>query len=198
VGAVVAVPAAQAAVPPIKTFPKFFSNGLKIGLAPKSSIAFGTSTLHNGLIGDLECNNVFTGRAHNETTEGTEKGILNTTGYMTFECKAERPCKVKNTNGEEVEGIYATAEAPPVVKGSEIHNAGITSLPWTGELIERETERNQVLTKQVKIWVVLPPASAQGEAVRAPRSNSKTRKARPKKQKVTNSRRSGSTAPEMV
>jgi hypothetical protein len=160
VGAVVAVPAAQAAVPPIKAFPKFFSNGLKMGLTPKPSIAYGTITLHNNIVvGNLTCNNVFAGRAHNETTEGTEKGFLNTVGYMTFECKSQETCKVTNTKGEEVEGIYATAEAPPSVKGTEIHNTGITSLPWTGELIERETEKTQVLTKHVKIWIVLPPLS---------------------------------------
>jgi hypothetical protein len=78
---------------------------------------------------------------------------------MTYECKAERPCKVKNTKGEEVEGIYATAEAPPVVNGTEIHNAGITSLPWTGEVIEREAGVPQILTHHVKIWIVLPPTS---------------------------------------
>jgi hypothetical protein len=156
VGAVVAVPAAQA-VPPIKAFPKFFVNGLKAKETRKPTIAFGTITLHNGLIGNLACNNVMAGAASNATTEGTEKGFLNTIGYTTYECKAEQTCKVKNARGEEVEGIYATAEAPPVVKGSEVHNAGISSLPWTGELIERETERNQVLTKHVKIWVVLPP-----------------------------------------
>jgi hypothetical protein len=156
VGALVAVPAAQA-VPPIKAFPKFFVNGLKVKETHKPTIAFGKITLHNALLSNLECNNVVTGAAFNATTEGTEKGLLNTSGYMTYECKAEQTCRVKNTRGEEVEGIYATAEAPPVVKGTEVHNAGITSLPWTGELIERETERIQVLTKHVKIWVVLPP-----------------------------------------
>jgi hypothetical protein len=66
---------------------------------------------------------------------------------------------VKNTKGEEVEGIYLTAEAPPVVSGTEAHNAGITSLPWTGEFIEREEGHRQVLTKHVKLWMVFPPNS---------------------------------------
>src|SRR5262249_9213492 len=88
---------------------------------------------------------------------GTERGFLKTVGYYTYECKAEVPCRVRNTKGEEVEGIYLTAEAPPVVSGTEAHNAGITSLPWTGEFIEREDGGNQVLMKHVKLWLVLPP-----------------------------------------
>jgi hypothetical protein len=106
----------------------------------------------------MECNNVETGQAFNETTEGTEKGFLNTVGYMTFECKGEgTECTVTNTKGEKVEGDYLTAEAPPVVSGTEAHIAGITSLPWTGEFIEREEGKRQVLTKHVKLWIVLPP-----------------------------------------
>jgi hypothetical protein len=66
---------------------------------------------------------------------------------------------VKNTKGEEVEGIFATAEAPPEPAGSEAHPTGITSLPWTGELIERETNITQVLTHHVKIFLVSPPVT---------------------------------------
>jgi hypothetical protein len=36
---------------------------------------------------------------------------------------------------------------------------GISSLPWTGELTEKEPGVRQVLTHHVKIWVILPPAS---------------------------------------
>jgi hypothetical protein len=64
---------------------------------------------------------------------------------------------VKNTKGEEVEGIYLTAESPPEPAGTEAHPTGITSLPWTGELIERETGIQQVLTRHVKIWAAFPP-----------------------------------------
>jgi hypothetical protein len=159
VAAALAVPAAQAALPPIKAFPKVFINGVKATKTPRPAIVAGHILLHNGTIGNLECNNVTTGNTFNETTEGTEKGFLDSTGYTTFECTAGAPCKVHNTKGELVEGIYATAEAPPTTIGTETHNAGISSLPWTGEFIERETERKQVLTKPVKIWVVLPPAT---------------------------------------
>jgi hypothetical protein len=161
VAVMVAVSAAQGAVPPIKAFPKFFINGRGIAVnVHKPVIVAGTITLHNFLFGNLTCNSVATDQAFNETTEGTEKGFLNTVGYMSYECQMEsgaERCAVKNTRGEPEEGIYLTAEAPPVVKGTEIHNAGITSLPWTGELIERETEKTQVLTKHVKLWLVLPP-----------------------------------------
>jgi hypothetical protein len=162
--AVVAAPAAQAGVPEIKRFPKVFVNGVKATSTPKQAVAFGHITLENTTIGNLNCNNVVTGNTFNSTENlsekfTTEKGFTDSTGYMTFECVSEAACKVKNTKGEEVEGIYATAEAPPVIKGTEIHNAGISSLPWTGELIERETEKTQVLTHKVKVWIVLPPAT---------------------------------------
>jgi hypothetical protein len=159
VAALFAAPAAQGAEPEIKAFPKVFINGLKANKTPKPAVAFGHILLHNGTIGNLECNNVVTGNTFNETTEGTEKGFLDSTGYTTFECTAGAPCKVHNTKGEEVEGIYATAYAPPTTIGTETHNAGISSLPWTGELIERETGVKQVLTHHVKVWIVLPPAT---------------------------------------
>src|SRR5262249_31387198 len=96
-----------------------------------------------------------------ETTEATEKGFLNTTAYSTFNCKAVSPtaqCKVKNTRGEETEGVYATAYGPPViVPGPFANETGVSSLPWTGELIEREEGRRQVLTHKMEIWIVLPP-----------------------------------------
>jgi hypothetical protein len=160
VAAVVAVPAAQAAVPPIKRFPKVFRNGGKLNAIRRPAIAVGAITLHNGVLGNLKCQNMVPAVTYNETTEGTEKGFSNTVGYSTFDCEAQAPCKVKNTQGETVEGIYATAESPPIPEhGTEAHPTGITSLPWTGELIERETGIEQVLTKHVKIWVVDPPAS---------------------------------------
>jgi hypothetical protein len=64
---------------------------------------------------------------------------------------------VINTKGEEEEGIRLTAEAPPVVEGSEAH-PGISSLPWTGELIEREKARH-LLFHHLKFSLVLPPPS---------------------------------------
>jgi hypothetical protein len=159
VAAMIAVSAAQAAVPETKRFPKFFVNGVRETVAHKHAIVAGAISLEVYPIGFITCNTVMTGQAFNQTTEGTEKGFLSTVGYMTYECMTESTCKVKNTKGEEVEGIYLTAEAPPSVKGTEIHNTGLTSLPWTGELIERETEKIQVLTKHVKLWAVYPPSS---------------------------------------
>jgi hypothetical protein len=157
--AIVVPTVTEAAVPPIKAFPKVFRNGTKLGTTREPAIAFGEITLHNGTLGNLTCNNVVTGVTYNETTEGTEKGFQNSTGYTTFNCVAEVKCKVKNTKGEEVEGIYATAESPPVASGTEAHPTGVSSLPWTGELIEREEAKKQVLTKHVIVWIVLPPAS---------------------------------------
>jgi hypothetical protein len=64
---------------------------------------------------------------------------------------------VKNTRGEEVEGISLTAEAPPRLEGTEAHSTGISSVPWPGELIERETGKKQLLIHHAKYWMVLPP-----------------------------------------
>jgi hypothetical protein len=153
-----AVPSTQAAVPPIKAFPKVFINGIKATSTRRPAIAFGNITLHNGTLGNLTCNNVVTAQTYNEATEGTEKGFQNTIGYTTFECKAENTCKVKNTRGEEVEGIYATAFAPPPA-GTEAHESGVSSLPWTGEAIEREEGKKQILTHKVRVWIVLPPST---------------------------------------
>jgi hypothetical protein len=158
VGAVVAVPAAQAAVPPIKAFPKFFLNGIKLTSTRRPIVIAGNIQLHNGTLGNLTCNTVFTADAYNETTEGTEKGLESTLGYMTYECRSENMCKVKNTKGEEVEGIYSTADAPPL-SGTEAHETGISSLPWTGEGIEREEGKRQILTHNLVLWIVLPPSA---------------------------------------
>lgn len=155
----VLAPAVQAAVPETKAFPKVFINGRKLTTVREPAIAFGGITLHNTTLGDLTCENMVAGVAFNEKTEGTEKGFENTTGYTTFNCKAAVPCKVKNTKGEEVEGIYATAESPPEPAGTEAHATGVSSLPWTGEVIERETGVRQILTHKVKVWIVVPPAT---------------------------------------
>jgi hypothetical protein len=146
-------------VPPIKRFPKDFKNETKITKAKESTITFGAITLENPTLEKLTCQTILTGLEWNETTEGTEKGLLSTTDYETFECKAGAPCKVKNTKGEEVEGIFATAETPPVAEGTEAHVTGISSLPWTGEAIEREENKQQILIHHVKIWYVFPPPS---------------------------------------
>src|SRR5262249_41872775 len=103
VAASIAVPSAQAAVPPIKAFFKVFRNGTHQSSNPLPVIIVGSITLHNSVIGNLACNNDIVGLAGNEFTEGTEKGVLNTVAYHTYECKAEPPCRVKNTKGEEVE-----------------------------------------------------------------------------------------------
>jgi hypothetical protein len=148
---------------PIKRFPKVFRNGVKLNTIRRPAEAVGGITLHNGVLGNLTCQNIFAGVTYNETTEGTEKGFDNTTGYTTFNCEGQAPCRVKNTHGEEVEGNFFTAESPPVSTGTEAHVeahfSGITSLPWNGELIERETGIRQVLTHHVKIWFASPPSS---------------------------------------
>jgi hypothetical protein len=145
--------------PEIKFFPKEWKNGKKLTTVKAPTITFGAITLENPTLEKLTCQTILTGLEWNETTEGTEKGLSSTTDYMTFECKAGASCKVKNTKGEEVEGIFATAEAPPVAEGTEAHLTGISSLPWSGEVIEREEGKRQILTHHIKVWIVFPPPS---------------------------------------
>jgi hypothetical protein len=115
--ALFAVPAvAQSSVPPIKRFPNEFENGVKLGPKSLPNIMFEAISLESEVLKNLTCQSVWTGSEWNETTEGTEKGLSRTTDFMTFQCKAENPCKVINTKGEEVEGIFLTAEAPPSPK----------------------------------------------------------------------------------
>jgi hypothetical protein len=135
--------------------PKWFRNGVLVTATHGPTMTAGSITLENSMLHKITCQNVVNQSIWNES----EKGLETTLGYTTYECKAEHPCKVKNTKGEEVEGIYATAEAPPVISGSEKFLSGSSSLPWTGELIEREAGVRQILTHNVKIWVVLPPAT---------------------------------------
>jgi hypothetical protein len=147
---------------------RWFINGKLAAAKHEPVITFGTITLENKTLGNLTCQSVVAGNAWNETTEGFERGFENTTGYTTFECEATAaPCKVKNTKGEEVEGIFATAEAPPIAEGTEAHLTGVSSLPWTGELTEREAGRRQILTHNVKVWIVLPsPTIGKGPGCR--------------------------------
>jgi hypothetical protein len=135
--------------------PQWFINGKRLGSTPESVIAVGEQTVTNQTLGSLTCTTAGLASIFNES----EKGVEITEGGGYAHCKAQFPCKVKNTRGEEVEGISLTFEAPPVVERTEAVRTGISSLPWTGELTEKEPGVRQVLTHHVKIWVVLPPAS---------------------------------------
>jgi hypothetical protein len=191
--ATIAVPAAQAGVPPTKSFPKVFFNSVKAGPAASAHpvIAVGRITLNNSQLIALSCENAVASVVYNEFTEGTEKGFQKSNGYTTYACEGGG-CTVTNTKGEEVEATYLTAEAPPIAVGTEAHETGISSLPWTGELIERETGKRQVLTHHVKLWMVIPPEPpGKGGGCIGVESRSKIRKATAKKKEVSNSRRSG-------
>jgi hypothetical protein len=135
--------------------PRWFRNGILLTTTRAPVLTVGPITLENSMLRKLTCQNAVASNVWNES----ERGLESVVAYTTFECKSELPCKVINTKGEEVEGIYATAESPPEPAGTEAHATGISSLPWSGELIEREATVHQLLTHQVKIWIVLPPGS---------------------------------------
>jgi hypothetical protein len=145
-------------VMPADAAPRWFVNGKLAGTQPEPGVTFGKITLHNATLKNLECGNFVATTTWNEVVGGTERGFENTVGYSTWQCKAELPCKVHNERGEEEEGIFATPEGPPTFDGTEKRavRSGITSLPWTGELTEKEKGVRQVLTHHVKVWLVVP------------------------------------------
>ena len=144
-------------VMPAEAAPRWFTDGQVAGPEPEPGISFGKIELTNSELKAITCENVVASTAWNAVKEGTERGFQNTVGYGTWGCKAELPCKVHNERGEEEEGIFATAEGPPTFQGTEkaARRSGNTSLPWIGELIEKE-KQHYVLTHHVKVWVVVP------------------------------------------
>jgi hypothetical protein len=163
VGLVVAV-AALAAIPVVAQaiVPRVFVNGVKATTKHESAFAFGPITLHNAILENLKCQNFSAGQTWNEVVNGTERGFLTTTGYGTWECEGTTPVKVMNGRGEEQEGIYATAEEPPEAKTEKGHKVGATTLPWTGELTEKEAGKLFVLTHGVKVYIVIPLCTEMG------------------------------------
>jgi hypothetical protein len=156
VAALVAIPTeAQAIVP------RVFSNGVKLGTTHVNAFAFGRITLRSGYLENLECENFSAGQTWNEVVNGTERGFLQTTGYGTWDCAASNPVNIKNTKGERVPGIFLTAEGEPVMHSEKAYKTGNTSLPWRGELTEKEG-RNFVLTHNVKVWIVTPLCTEEG------------------------------------
>jgi hypothetical protein len=118
--------------------------------------------LHNPILGNINCEQFFAGGVWNEVQEGTERGYADTTGYLTWECHASTPIIVRNERGVEQEGQYLTAEEPPEAKTEKAHKTGSTSLPWTGELTEKEAGKFFDTTHHVKVWWVMPLCTEMG------------------------------------
>jgi hypothetical protein len=160
VGALLAMPALSGANPHV------FINGKKAGTKHELGFAFGVITLKNAALAELKCENFSADNAWNEVKEGTERGFEETVGYGTWECKSAAPCEVTNERGIKKEGIYATAEGPPNLVSEKARRNGNTSLPWTGELIEKEpqagTKEIYVLTHNIKVWIVIPLGTEMG------------------------------------
>src|SRR5271167_1849213 len=135
--------------------PKVFINGKAAETKHEPGIAYGQIELKNAELKTITCKNFAAGSSWNEVKEGTERGFQNTVGYSTWECKAALPCEVTNENGVKKEGTFASAEGPPTLVTEKARRSGNTTLPWTGELIEKEKQR-YVLTHHVKVFIVVP------------------------------------------
>jgi hypothetical protein len=148
--------------------PRWVINGVSATNKHEQGFSMGHVTLHNGILENLRCG-WFTGDSFwNEVKEGTERGFEETTGYVTWECESTTPLKVKNSRGEEQEGVFLTAEEPPEAKTEKAHKAGSTSLPWTGELTEKEAGKFFVLTHHLKVWWVIPLCTEMGGTGKGP------------------------------
>jgi hypothetical protein len=144
---------ALAVLPAIAQAHNIKINGKKIGTTKEPVLSYGELELKNKTLHNFKCQNFVAGDAWNETTEGTEKAFEETVGFTTYNCAAEISCEVKNTKGEEVPGYFASAEGPATATGKK---TGVSSLPWSGEITEKEGSLG-VLTHNVKVWVVLAP-----------------------------------------
>jgi hypothetical protein len=159
--------AAFAVVPVVsQAAPRVFINGVKAGTKHELGFAFGKILLTSAALPNLECENFSADNSWNEVKEGTERGFEETTGFSTWECKTAAPCQVLNERGIRKEGIFITAEEPPEVHSEKAHHNGDTSLPWNGELIEKEPEtgvvNKYVLTHHIKVWIVVPLGTEMG------------------------------------
>jgi hypothetical protein len=151
--------AALAAMPALtQAAPRVFINGKLAESKHEPGFSVGKIELKNAELKTITCENFVAGTSWNES----ERGFGETTGYDTWECKAALACDVTNEHGEEKEGTFASAEGPPTFQEEkkEARRSGNTSLPWKGELIEKEptagTKARFVLTKHVKVWIVVP------------------------------------------
>jgi hypothetical protein len=148
--------------------PQFFINGKKATTKHEAGFSFGEITLTNKTLAGLECKSFFSQQRWNEVREGTERGFQETTGYATWECKAGLACEVTNERGVKKEGIFLSAEGPPDLVTEKARRNGNTSLPWDGELTEKEPQAGTTafftLTHHVKIWYVIPLGTEMGGA----------------------------------
>jgi hypothetical protein len=165
-GAVAAMPALAQAAQPVP--PRVFINGVRATTRHEPVFSFGKLTYNEVTLKELTCENFFAGSVWNEVRGGIERGFGETTGYMTWECKAAQPCRVTNENGASKEGIFFTAEGPPsyTEKGTEkiARHTGNTSLPWPQELTEKAGNEKEafVITKHIKLWFDIPMGRENG------------------------------------
>jgi hypothetical protein len=166
VAALVAMPVLSQAAP------RVFINGKKAGTKHEPGFAFGPITLKNGVLPELKCENFAAANSWNEVKEGTERGFEETVGYATWNCKSGLPCEVTNERGIVKEGIYASAEQPPDLHSEKARRNGNSSLPWPGELTEKEPQEGVkatfTLTHKVKVWIVVPLGTEMGGTGKGP------------------------------
>jgi hypothetical protein len=142
--------------------PRWFVNGVRASTKHEGVLAFGPITLHNAILGNIKCEHFFGGGVWNEVQGGTERGFGDTTGYLTWECEATAGVTVTNERGVQQEGEFLTAEEPPEAKTEKAHKSGASSLPWTGELTEKEAGKFFDTTHHVKVWWVIPLCTEMG------------------------------------
>jgi hypothetical protein len=138
-------------------------NGKAVTSKHQLGLSFGRIELHNGVLGNLECKTFISSQVWNE---GTERGVEETNGYGTSKCASALPCEVTNERGVKKEGIFLSAEGPPDLATGKARRNGNTSLPWLGELTEKQNAKKEgrdfILMHDVKLWEVIPLGTEMG------------------------------------
>jgi hypothetical protein len=138
--------------------PKWFIDGKLAQTEHEPTLSSGIVELKNAQLKPITCREFLGGSVWNES----EKGFEETEAFTTWKCTAALPCQVTNEAGVTKEGTSLSAEGPPTFseEKKEARRTGNTSLPWQGELTEKEpatgVKAKYLLTKHVKIWVVVP------------------------------------------
>jgi hypothetical protein len=133
--------------------PEWKVNGERAKANHVAVIDPGVIKLTNKVIGALECHSLASGSIWNES----ERGLGQTEGYVTYNCRAEPQClgsfMAAETPVEIPERLRGKGEHPDFVKAN---SHGRSTLPWSEELVEPTENEVRLKTKGVGITVVLP------------------------------------------
>jgi hypothetical protein len=152
----VAALATFAMTPVAQAAPRFYSNGVLVGLSKQNVDLQGTMTLSNASVGTIKCTVIAAATLANES----ERAVGDIEGFQAYDCTSEPACQ----------GVFAAAEGPieiknvenPVTKKIEpFGEPGPSTLPWSGEAIEEEPEKRRKFKMTIRLTIVAPCLSVE-------------------------------------